>query len=190
MGYEFLPGKFIQLGVIFLIKLPKNSSSMKFKLIPFLFALIFLSCHSDVVSQEAGKFPASVGYINDFGKLLDSAQIIELSGIIEEYEKKTTREISVVTVDSIAPYTDIMLYATDLGNYWGVGKAEEHNGVIMVICVPCRKIFIATGLGTEKRLKDEECKQIIDETMIPEIKKGNYFEAIKNGLFAMMEKWE
>lgn len=164
---------------------------MKYFFIPFLFALLFHSCHSDVVSQEAAAaFPTKVGYINDFGKLLDSAQINELTSIIDDYEKKTTREIAVITVDSIAPYTDIMLYARDLGNSWGVGKADKDNGIIMVICVPCRKLFIATGYGTEKQLKDEECRLIIDESMIPEIKKGNYFIAIKNGLMSIMEKWE
>ena len=45
-----------------------------------------------------------------------------------------------------------------------------------------RKTFLATGYGTEKILKDEICKIIIDSTMIPYFKNQDYYGGIKAGL--------
>ena len=45
--------------------------------------------------------------------------------ILSDYAQKTTNKIVVVTVENIEPYTDIRDYATNLGNFWGVGTAEK-----------------------------------------------------------------
>jgi uncharacterized protein len=37
-------------------------------------------------------------------------------------------------------------------------------------------------------LTDAETKKIIDDIILPEFKKGNYFEGTKGGLLALMEK--
>src|SRR5690606_23661182 len=100
------------------------------------------------------------------------SQRTELTKTLYDYDVETTRQIVVVTIDSIKPYSDIQKYATDLGNYWGVGTAEKNNGLTIVICTSCRQIGIATGLGTELILTDEICKNVIDQTIIPEFKNG------------------
>lgn len=128
--------------------------------------------------------------INDYVNIFNAAQKEELSDIINDYYKKTTRQIVVVTVDNITPYTDILVYATDLGNYWGVGDATKNNGVTIVLCNSCRQVGIATGTGTQLILTDQICKEIIDETMIPEFKNGDFYNGIKKGIAELIHKWE
>ena len=60
-------------------------------------------------------------------------QIADLENILTDYEKLTTNEIVIVTIDSIQPYTDIHLYATDLGDNWAIGKKEKNNGLIISV---------------------------------------------------------
>ena len=96
----------------------------------------------------------------------------------------------VVTIDSINPYSDIQKMATDLGKYWGVGTAEKDNGLIILLCKPCQKIGIATGFGTELVLIDQICKQVIDKTIIPEFKNGDFYSGIKNGVTELITKWK
>ena len=128
--------------------------------------------------------------INDYDSIFSPSQRKELSDIIYDYNIETTRQIVVVTIDSISPYSEIQKYATDLGNYWGVGDAEKNNGLTIVMCNPCRQIGIATGLGTELILTDEICKDVIDQTIIPEFKNGNFYDGVKNGVVELIEKWK
>ena len=122
-----------------------------------------------------------------------TAQETDTKNIATEFDFstiETTRQIVVVTVDSISPYSDIQKFATDLSNYLGVGDAEKNNGLTIVMCNPCRKIGIATGTGTELILTNDICKKVIDQTIIPELKNGNFYVGIKNGVIDLIEKWE
>ena len=167
-------------------------------------AFIFLSCKGNVQVAKAKKattehakpvidkgiFPKPDGFINDYGHVFTKAQKNELSKIVYDYSRKITRQIVVITVDRINPYNDIHKYATDLGNTWGIGTAEKDNGLIIVLCKPCRKISIATGTGTEKILTDEICKEVIDKSIIPEFKKGDFYKGIKNGTIELIKQWK
>ena len=135
-------------------------------------------------------FPKPIGIINDYGKIFTESQRAELSKVLYDYDIETTRQIVVVTIDSIKPYQNIQKYATDLGNEWGVGDAEKNNGLTIVVCNPCRQIGIATGLGTELILTDEICKNVIDQTIIPEFKNGEFYNGIKKGVTELIEKWK
>lgn len=128
--------------------------------------------------------------INDYDNIFNPNQERELFDLIYDYNIKTTRQIVVVTIDSIKPYSDIQKFATDLGKYWGVGDAEKDNGLIILFCKPEVKIAIATGYGTELVLTNEICKSVIDSVMIPEFKNGKYYSGIKNGVTGLIEKWK
>ncbi|GAA4976208.1 TPM domain-containing protein [Algibacter aquimarinus] len=144
----------------------------------------------DFSDMEKSTFPKPIGIINDFGQVFTESQRTELTKVLYNYDIETTRQIVVVTIDSIKPYTNIQKYATDLGNNWGVGTAEKNNGLTIVVCNPCRQIGIATGTGTELILTDEICKNVIDQTIIPEFKNGNFYDGIKNGVVELIKKWK
>ncbi len=61
----------------------------------------------------------------------------------------------------------------------GVGDAEKNNGLTIIMCNPCRNIRIVTGTQTKPILKNEICKKVINQTIIPEFKYGNFYELIK-----------
>ena len=141
-------------------------------------------------SQETGMmFPKPVGYVNDFSGLFDKEQRSQLEAILNDFEKKTTNEIVVVTIDSITPYDDIHLYTTELANTWGVGKKELNNGMAVLICNNIKAISISIGYGTEKVISDRMCKIAIDSTMIPAFRDGNFYEGTKMGVEELIEKW-
>ncbi|MCK0158920.1 TPM domain-containing protein [Cellulophaga sp. F20128] len=140
--------------------------------------------------MEKTIFPKPIGIINDYGKIFTESQRTELTKVLYEYDIETTRQIVVVTIDSIQPYNSIQKYATALGNNWGVGTAEENNGLTIVVCNPCKRIGIATGTGTELILTDEICKKVIENTIIPKFKNGRYYDGIKKGVTELIEKWK
>ncbi len=127
--------------------------------------------------------------VNDYDSIFNPEQRKELSNLIYDYSIKTTRQIVVATIDNISPYSNIQKFATDLANYWGVGTAKKNNGLTIVVCNPCRQIGIATGTGTEQILTNEICKEVIENTIIPEFKKGNFYDGIKKSVTELIKKW-
>ena len=140
----------------------------------------------DFSEMEKSTFPKPIGIINDYGQVFTESQRTELTKVLYDYDIETTRQIVVVTIDSIKPYDNIQKYATDLGDKWGVGTAEKNNGLTIVVCNPCRQIGIATGYGTELILTDQICKEVIDKTIIPEFKRSHFFP-IRNGEKFLLE---
>ena len=145
---------------------------------------------ADFSEIESGSFPKPIGAINDYGQILTESQREELTKILYDYHIGTTRQIVVVTIDSIKPYNNIQRYSTDLGNEWGVGTGEGNNGLIIVVCNFCRQIGIATGTETELILTDEICKEVIDKTIIPEFKNGEFYNGITKGVTELIERWK
>lgn len=82
-----------------------------------------------------------------------------------------------------------MYYATKLGEQLGVGKKEKDNGLLIFLAKTNRKVAIATGIATEKILTDYDCRVIIDSTMIPNFKTGNYYRGLDLALDTIMKKW-
>ena len=139
------------------------------------------------VSQSNGTIKDN--WVFDYEEVFTQSQIQELNSIIISYEQKTTNEIAIVTVDSIGRFNKMVDFAVDFGKQNGIGKNDRHNGLVIVFSKKMRQTFLATGYGTEKILKDEICKSIIDSDMIPYFKKEDYFGGIKAGLLSCMEKW-
>jgi len=139
--------------------------------------------------MEKNGIPKSVGIVNDYGQIFSETQYLELTKLLYEYDRTTERQMVVVSIDSMAPYENITQYASDLGNEWGVGTKEENNGLVIVICKPCRQIAIATGLGTEQILTDEICNEIITKTILPEFKNGEFYTGITKGVKELIRRW-
>ncbi|AFL81288.1 beta-propeller domain-containing protein, methanol dehydrogenase [Aequorivita sublithincola DSM 14238] len=163
---------------------------MKLSLLSILLFSIILSCKGQNIdySKVFLENPNSVSVV-DSSHIFSTSENFELATKLVQYGEKTTRQIAVVTVDSISPYNDIQKYATDLGKYWGVGQNNLDNGLLIVLSKPLRKVAIATGFGTEKVLTDSICKQIIDSVMIPKFKTGDYYEGVNMGVDRLIIIW-
>ncbi|MDG5492727.1 YgcG family protein [Psychroserpens sp. SPM9] len=125
----------------------------------------------------------------DLSHVFSAKQIASLSQKIIDYEKRTSNEIAVLTVDSIAPFEDIQVYSSAIGDYWGVGKKDINNGLVIVLRKNQKHVWLSTGDGTTKVLTDAICQTIIDDFMIPYFKEGNYYLGIDKGLDVIMSKW-
>jgi len=129
------------------------------------------------------------GWTSDFEHIFSSDQINELNSIISNFEKETTNEIAIVTIESSWTTKESFDSLTlAIAKNWGIGKKDKNNGILIGICTGLRTIRIQNGYGIEAKLTDAETKKIIDDIIIPEFKNGNYFEGTKNGLLVLMQK--
>lgn len=131
--------------------------------------------------------PKPKDYVTDLTGLFTPEQIIMLDSIISSHEKETTNQIAIATVDSATVGNcSIIDFAKALGDKWGVGQKDKNNGTVIAICPGIHKIAIANGKGLH--ISDDETKAIINDVIIPELKKDNYFEGTRKGLLAIIEK--
>ena len=154
--------------------------------------LLFISLFSTtLLAQKHRKdsLPRAVGFVNDFENILSPKQQKYLDSMIRAYEKKTTVQIALITIDtSMISRNKFENYVYRIANAWGVGQKEKNNGVTIGLSKGYRFMRIETGYGIRNILTDNETKKIIDTAFIPYFKKGQYFEGIVNGLEAIMKK--
>src|SRR3989338_4731798 len=130
--------------------------------------------------------PQPQGWVNDFAGVIASGERAELTALIEEVEGKTSAEIFVVTVESIAPYEE-KEYARLLFDNWKPGKKGKDNGVLVLLAVKERRWRIETGYGIEGILPDGLCGEIGRNYMVPYFKEGKYSEGLYYGVTAVAD---
>ena len=143
---------------------------------------------SEQLFNGTATFPEAEGWVNDFESVLREDQETELENMITAFEASTSYEIALVLVENFGQFQDVAEYTAQLGNEWGVGKAESNNGVVFLISVKKRVVRIATGSGLQDRLPDQVCQEIISQQIIPQFKNQDYFGGIKLGLKSIMQK--
>lgn len=135
-------------------------------------------------------FPEKIGYVNDYAKVFDSLKIVSLNEKLKNFDKQTTNQIVVVSInDDKLNQDNFDDYVIDLSNHWGVGTAEKNNGLTFVFSPQLRRMRITTGIGTQEILTDEICADIIKNIIIPEFKKEKYFEGINKGVDECIRLW-
>lgn len=107
------------------------------------------------------------GWISDRADILSPQTEIQINRQIDRLEQKNGAEIAVVTLDSTQPSISPRVFARELFNYWGIGKAQANNGVLLLVTVEERRVEIITGRGIKHKLSDRKVQAIIDEEITP-----------------------
>lgn len=130
-------------------------------------------------------------FVLDFEKLFDKNQTKELNDIIDDFEKKTSIEIAIISFEEkYKNEEDFHKNTLFVANWIGIGKKDLDNGILIGISTKSRKIRIENGNGIERILTDAETKSIIEDTFIPNFKKGNYYIGTLEGLKKIIEALE
>ncbi len=127
------------------------------------------------------------GWITYFEKLFTEEEIKQLDSVLVNFEKATSIEIAVVTVDTNyiqARYFDD--FALFIARNWKVGKKNKDNGILIAISKVHKRIRICNGYGIEETLTDDETKTIIDKSFTPYFKAGKYFDGTACGINALI----
>lgn len=129
--------------------------------------------------------PKPFYYVNDYTQTLSQQEWQLLEQALIDNSKKTSSQIAVVIVPSTNG-EDVASYSHNLFNKWGIGRAKENNGVLLLIAKNDRKLFIATGRGLEGALPDAIASSIIRNEIRPFFQQGLYAQGIAKGLSAIM----
>lgn len=119
-----------------------------------------------------------VGHVNDFAQMLRPETVSSLETTLSNFEKQTGNEIAVVTIPSLGNDETIETYAEKLFQEWGIGKAKEDNGLLLLISRDDREMRIEVGYGLEPVVTDIESSRVIETILVPAFKQGKYDEGV------------
>jgi uncharacterized protein len=128
--------------------------------------------------------PTPRGYVSDYAGVIDAQTVRELDGLIGELKSKTGAEIAVVVVNSTAPLTAFD-YAMKIAEAWKPGSKERDNGIVFLVAVQDRQMFILTGYGVEGVLPDGKVGEIRDQLVRPAFRRHDYAGGIRAATRAM-----
>lgn len=134
-------------------------------------------------------FAKSTNYVNDFEKILTSSQIKNLNDFLKTGETKTKTKITIVTVSSVAPYTNLSDYSADFEKYL-VSNLKIDSSILIVLSKQLRQIQIQGVNKLRPKMSDQEIKDIVSAYVLPELKKGDYYKALQEGTTQLIKKLE
>jgi len=136
----------------------------------FILAFLFLPV-AGLLAQDVPARPDPPRLVNDLAHVMTADQTAALEHKLVDYDGSTSVQIAIVTVPDIGDYA-IEDYALKLFRTWGIGNKKNNNGVLVLVDMHSRKIYIQTGLGLEGAIPDVTAKSIIDNEMVPNFKGG------------------
>jgi len=131
-------------------------------------------------------FPVLSGRVVDDAGLLSAPDRDALTRSLADLEAKTTDQLVVVTLKTLQnrPIED---YGYQLGRAWGIGQKDKDSGALLIVAAAERKVRIEVGYGLEGTLTDAATKIIIEDTILPRFKAGDFPGGIKAGVAAIAQ---
>ena len=153
----------------------------------FLLFLAFVALAQTPDEVVATEYKPAKRLVHDFGNMFNSVERSQLENKLVAYDDSTSVQIVVVTFKKLDGYP-IDLLASEIGEKWGVGQKEKHNGIVIALSNDDRKVSLRGGYGIQAKMPPTIEKLIIDREMIPQFKQGNYYQGVDNAISAIQKQ--
>lgn len=120
----------------------------------------------------------------DQANILNPQQKQRLEAQLQSIYRQGLAQAAVIIVPTTSG-TPIFDYSLQAAEKWQLGEADTDDGLLIVVAVNDRDMYILTGYGLEGVLPDGALNRIIREDITPYFKPENgsrYFDGISNGI--------
>ncbi|AUZ04669.2 hypothetical protein ADP71_09560 [Vitreoscilla sp. C1] len=117
------------------------------------------------------------------GPVIDQAQIMsperreQLNQELRQYTREKGSQVVVLTVNTTAP-EDVFSYGIRVVQAWKLGRAQEQDGVLLLIAKDDRNNQILVGRGLEGAITDVDAHRILSEVVRPQFQQDNFDQGI------------
>ncbi|MBI4486944.1 MAG: TPM domain-containing protein [Acidobacteria bacterium] len=135
------------------------------------------------IDAAAADLPELTKPVNDFADVIDAASEAAMEEMIRTLKAATGDVVIVATVPNIEGYGDIREYANELfeNKGRGIGEKGADNGVLILLALSERRVWIEVGYGLERWITDGYAGQTSRDYMVPEFRNGNYGAGLRAG---------
>lgn len=117
----------------------------------------------------------------DEAQLLTASEKADIDSKLRQIHKDKLAQMAVVIVPTTGNM-DIFEYAYQIAKRWQLGDKTHDDGILMVVAVYDKNMYIVTGYGVEGVLPDVAVKRIIRNDITPHFKHESYAQGINAGI--------
>jgi uncharacterized protein len=136
-------------------------------------------------AQALQPLPKLESRVTDTTGTLTAGQQAELEQKLADFEARKGAQIAVLLVPTTQP-EEIEQYSIRVVDAWKLGRKKIDDGALLILAKDDHKLRIENGYGLEGVLTDAASNRIIQDTMVPLLRQGQYFPAISAGVDQMM----
>jgi uncharacterized protein len=145
---------------------------------------VAVACLGPTRPATAQDYPALTSPVNDFAGVVGEAESAQMDRQIRALQARTGDAVVVATVRTIAPESDIRAYAVKLFENAGrgIGARAKDNGLLVLLAVEERRVWIEVGYGLEEFVTDGFAGETSRQVMVPFFRQGDYGSGLAAGV--------
>ncbi len=129
--------------------------------------------------------PPLTAQVTDLTGTLSGGAVARIEAKLAELEAKKGSQLAVLIVPTTQP-EEIEQYGIRVADVWKIGRKDVDDGAILIVAKDDRRVRIEVGKGLEGALPDAIANRIIDETITPHFKQGDYDGGVEAGIDQMI----
>ncbi|MBM4219969.1 MAG: YgcG family protein [Gammaproteobacteria bacterium] len=153
---------------------------------PCLAAFVALAAATPVAAQSLQQVPPLAAWVTDLTGTLQSAERAALEDKLQAFEARKGAQIAVLIVPTTQPEA-IEQYSIRVVDAWKLGREKPDDGALLLVAMQDRTLRIEVGRGLEGALTDLVANRIIDETITPRFREGDFSGGIDAGVDRMIQ---
>lgn len=148
--------------------------------------LLGLSAITPAVVRAETIPAAPRAYFNDYTGQVSSGVAQQLNRQLESYERESSNQLLVALFNRMDSESSVQDYTYRVAESWKVGQGGRNNGAVLFMFLDDREMFLQVGYGLESVLPDALANQIVEDVIIPEMRRGDLNAAMTSGVAAMI----
>ena len=137
------------------------------------------------MAQSLQPVPPLESRVTDQTGTLTAAERSALEEKLAAFEARKGAQIAVLVVPTTQPEA-IEQYSIRVVDAWKLGREKPDDGALLLVAMQDRALRIEVGRGLEGALTDLVANRIIDETITPRFREGDFAGGITAGAERMM----
>jgi uncharacterized protein len=142
-------------------------------------------CLAALLASADVTVPPLTGRVIDLTGTLSGGAVNRIETELADFEAKKGSQIVVLVVPSTQP-EEIEQYGIRVAEQWKLGRKGIDDGAILLVAKNDRRVRIEVGYGLEGALSDAISNRIIEETITPHFKLGDYDAGVEEGVKQMI----
>src|SRR5580693_6452583 len=136
-------------------------------------------------AQALVPVPPLTGRVMDLTGILSGSAVNQIEAELAALQARKGSQIVVLIVPTTHP-EEIEQYGIRAMDQWKPGRKGVDDGAILLVAKDDRRVRIEVGYGLEGALPDATANRIIDETIAPRFKLGDYDGGVEAGVKQMI----
>lgn len=133
----------------------------------------------------AREVPYLSGRVNDTADLIPAETEQRIEEKLAALEEATGAQMAVLTIPSLEGAV-LEEYSLEVAETWQLGRAEQDDGLLLLIARDDRKMRIEVGYGLEGQLTDAQSGRILNNIVRPAFRGGDFGGGIEAGVDAVV----